>query len=70
MRKKKYVVSYFVCPECSLEMPLPRMFSKMRKRGHIKDIYCPNCQKITKFVEIGQHDFYKNMDGEVCVNKD
>ena len=63
--RKVHITSYFVCQECNNEMYLPRVPGEMRKRGHIKDIYCPYCKKTTKFKEMGTDGFIKNLDGEI-----
>jgi predicted RNA-binding Zn-ribbon protein involved in translation (DUF1610 family) len=47
----KYTISYFTCPECGMEIPLPRPNGRKRKRGHIKDLFCPRCGKIQKTLE-------------------
>lgn len=64
MKKQVTTISYFVCPECGLEMPLSRVKCLRREKGHIKDLYCPTCKKVQKFKEIRNIDFYKNLDGE------
>lgn len=57
IRDKKFVTSDFICQECGFKFPLPRRKFKQREKGHIKDIYCPKCNKITKFKEIRFNDF-------------
>jgi len=47
----KMVYHEFTCPECGQVITLPRKSSKKRKRGHIKDLYCPTCKEVRKFVE-------------------
>lgn len=46
-------VSYstFTCPDCGAEYTLARKESSKRKNGHIKDLYCPFCKRVTKHVE-------------------
>ena len=51
-KRKVHITSYFVCQECNNEMYLPRVPGEMRKRGHIKDIYCPYCKKTTKLKKV------------------
>lgn len=58
-------MSTFVCPECGFEMQLPRKHSKLREKGHIKDIYCPGCKAVRKFKEYTYKQCYKTLDGEV-----
>lgn len=69
MKKQVTTISYFVCPECGLEMPLSRVKCLRREKGHIKDLYCPTCRKVQKFKEIRNIDFYKNLDGEILDEK-
>ena len=69
MKKQVTTISYFVCPECGLEMPLSRVKCLRREKGHIKDLYCPTCKKVQKFKEIRNIDFYKNLDGEILEAK-
>lgn len=69
MKKQVTTISYFVCHECGLEMPLSRVKCLRREKGHIKDLYCPTCKKVQKFKEIRNIDFYKNLDGEILDEK-
>ncbi len=48
-KRKVRVISNFICPECGLNFPLPRTHGEQRKNGHIKDVYCPKCNKVQKF---------------------
>ena len=48
---KRYSISYFHCPICRFQMTVPRKLCRKRKKGHIKDLYCPNCDKIVKMRE-------------------
>ena len=50
-KKKRSTISNFICPECGLEFPIPRKIGQQREKGHIKDLYCPICNKIQKFTE-------------------
>ena len=65
MGRKKYTISDFYCKKCGTNMPLPRV-KRQREKGHIKDLYCPVCKCIRKFVEIRGFDFKK---GEICSQK-
>ena len=64
-KKKIRTISNFICPECCLNFPLPRNHGRQRKNGHIKDIYCPKCDKIQKFREYKYKQGYKTLDGEI-----
>lgn len=66
--KRRYTISNFMCTECEFIIPLPRRREKQREKGHIKDIYCPNCKTKRKFREIRYVDIYKTLDGEVIYN--
>lgn len=36
-----------------------------RKNGHIKDVYCPKCNKVQKFKEYKYNQSYRTLDGEI-----
>ena len=65
MKKRNYVISYFVCPECGKTFPLPRTKSMKRNKGHIKDLYCVYCNKEVKATEIRNGDYYAGDDGTI-----
>lgn len=52
-RKGEYYISTFYCSICGKYMFIPRPYSKKRKIGHIKDMYCYNCRRKRKFIEKG-----------------
>ena len=59
MRKQRFMdLSLFICPECGKSIPLMRNHGNHRKKGHIKDLYCPYCNKDQKFKEIRRGDGY------------
>lgn len=60
----EYTISQFVCPVCGGIMPLPRRSKKPRENGHIKDLYCPWCKEVRKFMEYKSGQPIRNMDGE------
>lgn len=45
------MISQLSCLVCEKNFPIPREYSNLRKDGHIKDIYCPTCKRMSKFVE-------------------
>jgi len=49
MRRTK--ISNLQCSVCGQNFPLPRRKSKLRKGGHIKDLWCVRCEKSTKHLE-------------------
>ena len=67
MKRYLYVISNFICQECSNEIELPRCHSRQREHGHIKDMWCPFCKQKTKFKEIKYKEHYKTMTGELIL---
>lgn len=47
---KKYYSSLY-CTECGLRMTIPRYRGSKRKEGHIKTMWCANCNDMRDFVE-------------------
>lgn len=43
--------SKLLCEQCGTEMLIPRKRGQRRERGHIKHMYCYNCEEVTPFVE-------------------
>lgn len=64
-RKRAFIISTFICPDCGKSVPLPRIYGRQKEHGHIKNIYCPFCKESKQFMEIRPHENYKNMAGEV-----
>lgn len=62
-RGQSFTISTFICPECGQRFPLPRPSRSQRERGHIKDLWCPKCKEIQKFIEIRESDFVINQEG-------
>ena len=60
MRKKATVISYLVCSVCGLEMSVPRIKNQLREKWHVKDMYCPCCKKVSKFIEVGKYGNYQS----------
>lgn len=48
---KRGLISWLKCSECGEWFPIPRRESEKRKRGHIKDLWCVKCKKITPHIE-------------------
>ena len=66
MKKKRFTdISTCICQECGSKMTVPREHGNLRKKGHIKDMWCPHCKKETKFLEIRDGDWYYNDDGTI-----
>ena len=64
---KRFVCDTLVCTICGNKTTVPRMCDRRRARGHIKDMWCPYCQRKTKFKEILFEDAVRNFDGELLV---
>ena len=60
-RKNLYKISNFVGIDCGTVIPLPRV-SRQREKGHIKDIWCPMCQRMHHFTEYKQNEFIMTLD--------
>lgn len=60
-----YTISQFLCPECEHTIPLPRKKQSARKNGHIKDIYCPWCNKIQHTKEYKINQPIRNIKGDI-----
>lgn len=48
-------ISELRCTECGAVFPIPRKKHARREQGHIKDLWCYKCGKITKFKENEQN---------------
>ena len=52
-KKMTLAMSDFICQECGRKgLPCWRKTNQQRENGHIKDLYCIYCGKITKHKEI------------------
>jgi len=69
-RNKKVVISDFYCTRCGERgIPIART-GKMREPGHLKKLYCLNCNKQTNFVEIRPFGKYTYEDFRIeFINK-
>lgn len=56
MKRYAFSISDFICQECGFSFPLPRKKVRTREKGHIKDLYCAKCKRVTKFKEIRECD--------------
>ena len=52
MKKQDFTIHRFRCTKCNNIIPLPRKSGRQRKKNHIKDIYCPVCNEVTKMKEL------------------
>ena len=55
MKRKTYYTD-LICPECGKIQVIYRRRTMQKKIGHIKDLWCPNCQKVCKFIELRDRD--------------
>lgn len=58
-------ISDCICTECGTLFPIPRNRGNRRENGHIKDIWCPHCKKITKFKEHKKNQYMMLADGRI-----
>lgn len=49
---KKAIVRIFKCPTCGQKAYAPKKKGKLTATGHIKTLYCPNCKKKRKQIQI------------------
>jgi DNA-directed RNA polymerase subunit RPC12/RpoP len=49
--RRQVSIHYLKCLGCGKSFPIPRHPCKQRPKNHIKDIFCPYCGKIEKFIE-------------------
>jgi len=60
-----YTISDAYCEECGVRTTIPRRKNSARKQGHLKTLYCWNCKKDTRFIEVKPNDFLLS----VAINK-
>lgn len=65
MKRQKFTISYFICPDCGNLMPLPRPQSRKRNKGHNKWLNCPFCNKKVNTTEVRSGDVYECDDGRI-----
>lgn len=54
----KYTKTNLMCPNCGEISNIQRHSSKLKSKGHIKDLNCPFCQSMQKMIEIPNIDEY------------
>lgn len=47
-----------LCSMCGEIQTIRRLIGHQKKEGHIKDLWCPNCKRDRKFIEIRDRDIY------------
>ena len=50
-------ISSFRCPKCGREMFVPRKKSQMRRKNHLKVLYCAYCKEEVNMKENRSFDF-------------
>jgi len=48
-------ISSCYCFVCNNKFPIPRT-GKQREKGHVKDLYCPICRRVTSHIEVREKD--------------
>jgi len=67
MNSKSYATSTdLMCSKCGEIQVIYRHFKKHKKPFHIKDMWCPNCQTDSKFIELKDRDilYFRLLDKE------
>ena len=54
MGRKNTTPARLECPECGYVAEIRRKSSKLKKAGHVKHMWCPVCEEVRGFVEIGE----------------
>ena len=68
-KKVKTEASNFICLECG-KMGIPIQRKRSREKGHVKDLYCVYCGKVTHQMELRNDtaDMYEyNQDPETYI---
>ena len=52
--KSTYTMRVFKCPVCGGVLLAAKKSNKRTKVGHIKDLFCPYCNDVRKFVQVGE----------------
>lgn len=71
--KSRTVLTDLVCTECGNVAQIRRRCKRLREVGHIKDLWCYKCKKVTKHFEvrdIGKFIYEENLNSEVEGLKD
>jgi len=68
---RSFIITELICSSCGSRFQLPRTLPKQKPIGHVKDLWCPTCYEVTKYIEIGNlsltHLKYKYDNGlELC----
>ena len=54
----KIVKTDMICSVCGEVLSIQRKIGRQKKSGHIKDLWCPICEKRRKFIELKDKDIY------------
>ena len=55
MRKRTVIISPLQYSECGIRFSIPRKANRLRETGHVKDVWCYRCKRVTKFIETGEY---------------
>ncbi len=58
MKKSVADMTNLICLECGSAFPLFRRTNRQKTTGHIKDLWCIKCEKITKHYEVKNIDIF------------
>ena len=64
MKKQSVTQTDLVCLSCGNKFTIFRKTHKQKEIGHIKDLWCPICQQVTKYFEAKDISFLKWYQGE------
>jgi phage FluMu protein Com len=53
--KKHSTARYFKCPDCNLILTAYKKTSRMTKKGHLKNMWCPRCKNEHNFIQIREY---------------
>lgn len=59
MKKSPYKSTDLVCLDCGSVVTINRKLNRQKNVGHIKDMYCPYCNKEVKFFEVKDVSIFK-----------
>lgn len=54
--KKNFVLTDFICPECTNVLTLPRKIGREKELYHQKKMWCFNCKKEINHIELHNID--------------
>ena len=52
MKKHKYKIRVFQCPDCGNKMYAAKFAGRMTAPGHMKYLWCAHCKKVKNMAQI------------------